>query len=80
MSDLGELFKAWDDHKKEVKAKRLESTSDEGWSKHTTYHWFRFVDGNKVDFWPSTGMCMYKGKRRNINSKFMKNLIKQGER
>ena len=61
-SDIALAFKAQRERVKQRKARRLESASDEGWEKHTHYHWYRFVNGHKMDYWPSTGKVQYKGK------------------
>ena len=76
MGDVGEIYKLMDERKKERKAKRLEAANSEGWEKHTDYHWYRTINGKKVNYWPSTGLCMIGNKRHNINSKYMRKLLK----
>ena len=75
MGDMREIYDAMKAAKKKRKADRLESANDENWSKHTPYHWFMEVDGGRLNYWPSTGLCMINGNRHNIKSKFIKNLI-----
>jgi hypothetical protein len=48
--------------KKERRARRLANTSDFGWEKHSETHWYRFIDGEKLHWWPSANKWLYKGK------------------
>lgn len=57
-----EIFDEIKKQKQERRAKRLASTSDLGWSKHTETHWYRFIDGEKLHFWPSANKWLFKGK------------------
>lgn len=75
MGDMGDVFRAMTEAKKERKQNRLETANDAGWEKHTPYHWYRLIKGEKLNYWPSTGACMYKGKRKHIKSKFIQKLI-----
>lgn len=75
MGDMGEIFRDMKERKKAIKQSRHLSADSYGWKKHTEYHWFRYVDGNKLEYWPSTGLCMYQGRKCNIDSRFIKNLI-----
>lgn len=75
MGDVGETFRALKERKKEQKAKRLQSANPEGWEKHTDYHWHRTINGKKINYWPSSGLCMIENKRYNINSKYIRNLL-----
>jgi len=78
-SDIALAFKALKEDRKEKKKNRLEGACSKGWDKHTPYHWSRFVDGKKMDYWPSTGTVMYKGKRTSISSKKVQKLIGEVE-
>lgn len=62
MSDIGDDFKALREHHREVRRRRLAETDDTGWSKHTPYHWYRTLNGSKLDYWPSRNKFMYRGK------------------
>lgn len=57
-----QMFKDREDARKQRRAKRLLNTSDVGWSKHTDTHWYRFVDGEKLHYWPSANKWLFKGK------------------
>ena len=78
-SDVAETYKAMREHKKSMKQIRLESADLSGWSKHTEYHYSRMVGNFKMDYWPSTGLVMFKGKRHNINSKFVREKLEQSK-
>ena len=42
---------------------RFSANIDDGkWVKHTDYHWSRDVDGNRLDYWPSTKKYQFCGK------------------
>lgn len=79
MGDVGEMYKAIREHSQERRRERHQSADASGWSKHTKYHWYRMIEGEKLDYWPSTGRCRFKGRNRNINSKFIKELIQDDD-
>ena len=66
-------------NKKAKKAERLDGADRDGWTIHTSYHWSRMVKYSntvkKLDYWPFTGLCRINGKRKNIKSKFVQDLI-----
>ena len=62
MGDMGEIFNAWKEQDKERKQKNLENANDEGWTKHTTYHWSRTLNGKRLDYWPSRNKFQYEGR------------------
>lgn len=62
MSEIGDAFKGMKEHYQKVRHHRLETTDDTGWSKHTRYHWYRTLNGSKLDYWPSRNKFMYRGK------------------
>lgn len=37
-------------------------TDDGGWTKPTPWHWSRYVDGERLDYWPSRKKYQFKGK------------------
>lgn len=61
MSDY-EVFDHLRKQKIARRAKRLDKTSDFGWSKHTDHHWYRFIDGEKLHYWPAANKWLFKGK------------------
>ena len=76
-SEIAEAFSELKAERKTAKEQRLANADLTGWSQHTIYHYSRMVEGKKMDYWPSTGLVMYKGKRHNIKSKFVQNKIKE---
>jgi hypothetical protein len=40
---------------------RLQYAADFGWSVLTEGHWYRMVDGERLDYWPSTSRWKYRG-------------------
>lgn len=78
-SEIAVTYREIRQERKERKEKRLENANEEGWEKHTPYHWYRMVKGKKLNYWPSTGLCMYNGKRMNINGKRVKQLLEQSQ-
>ncbi len=77
MGDMAEVFNAMKQHKKEIRAARMESADSEGWSKHTDHHWYRIIDGEKMNYWPASGLVMIGKSRMNINGKRAKSLIEK---
>lgn len=39
-----------------------EEMDDGGWTKHTEYHWSRYVNGERLDYWPSRKKYQFRGK------------------
>ena len=78
-SEIAQTFRAMKEARKEKKAARLDAANPDGWTQHTPYHWSRIIDGEKLNYWPSTGLCMYKNKRTNINSKRVKALLERSQ-
>lgn len=71
MTDRDPIWDALKAHTKEQfnarRAAALEkaaSDDDGGWVKHTPYHWSRYVDGERLDYWPSRRKFSFKGKIR----------------
>lgn len=62
MGDVGEYWRDHKEHLKAERAKRLAETPREGWSFHTDVHWYRMLNGKKLDFWPTTGKWQYDGR------------------
>lgn len=57
-----EIFKELEEKRRKRRAKRLANTSEFGWSKHTETHWYRFIDGEKLHYWPSANKWLYMGR------------------
>lgn len=78
-SDMAQAFNDMKAEKKERRQKRLGDADPKGWLKHSSYHWYRMIGGEKIDYWPSTGLVIFKGKRMSINSNRCKSLIGKSE-
>ena len=74
MGDMGDLFREWREYKKQVKSDRHDEAQKvffdawngpvmPGWTRHTEYHWSRALDGDRFDYWPSTGKWMWRKRR-----------------
>ena len=65
MSDVSEDYKALREHNKRKREGNLSNAianDDGGWTKHTTYHWSRTLNGKRLDYWPSRNKFQYEGK------------------
>jgi hypothetical protein len=69
MGDMGDLYNALKEQKKEKRQKNLKKADPTGWNKHSEYHWSRIVNGKKLDYWPSTNKFQYAGKVMSGNVK-----------
>ena len=65
MGDMSEVFNPWKKYKKTKRRENLEKADSTGWSKHTEYHWYRELNGSRLDYWPSTKKWQYQGKVMN---------------
>ena len=79
MGDMAEIFNAMKEAAKERRAERLDRADDAGWEKHTPYHWHRTIDGKKLNYWPSSGLVMIGQKKHNINSRYIREMLKAAE-
>lgn len=79
MGDMADVFNAMKIATKKKRNDRLQSASDEGWSKHTPYHWYRTIDGVRLNYWPSSGLVMIGPKKFNIHSQYIKTLINESQ-
>lgn len=59
----------WREYNREKRARRqaasaarLEAADPTGWSRHTLYHWYRDVNGERIDYWPSTETYQFRKK------------------
>jgi hypothetical protein len=41
---------------------KAKAEDDGGWTKHTEYHWSRFILGERLDYWPSRKKYQWRGK------------------
>ena len=62
---MGDVSEYWKDHReldRERKEKNLAKADPEGWTQHTEYHWFRDLNGKRLDYWPSRNKFQYEGR------------------
>lgn len=65
MSEEGEFYRQLDEYYAAKRANNLKKAQAESvipWEKHTEYHWYYFLNGKKLDYWPSKNKFMYEGK------------------
>lgn len=80
MGDMADVFKVMKERNKKVKANRLLEADDQGWAKHSDYHWYRESKSGRMNYWPTTGLVMIGIKRYRITDKVIQDLIKvEGE-
>ena len=56
-----EVFKEIERERKLRRARRLMAQDSYGWGKHSDTHWYRFIEGEKLHWWPSANKWLYKG-------------------
>lgn len=79
MGDMGDVFRAMTERKKQNKIKRLERADSTGWQVLNTYHWRKPLDGKWINYWPSTGLIMFDGKKTRYGSSKCKQLIEKSD-
>jgi len=62
---MGELFRAYKEDKRKRRAANLKKANDAGWNKYTEFHWWRMLNGQRLQYWPSSGKFEYNGKYMN---------------
>lgn len=88
MSDRDPIWDALKDHSKsKFEADRArffsdaQANDDGGWTKHTQYHWSRWISGSQLDYWPSRKKWRYRGKvQRGDVQKFIRAALANTER
>ena len=78
MGDMADDFLAMKAATKMRRADRMASANDAGWSKLSEYHWYRIINGQKLNYWPSSALVMIGTKKHNIRSKHIRRLLSQG--
>jgi hypothetical protein len=82
MSDLGEMFNDLRESTKQHRRDMLAAADTEGWKQHTEWHYTRFFNGQRIDWWPSGGKARYRNKmiygHRKVNDLIAK--LKSGVR
>lgn len=82
MSEIGELYKAMREDTRRHRADMLAKADVSGWTKHTDFHFSRYFNGERFDWWPSGGKGKYKGRmvygHSAVNS-LIKKLIRETE-
>ena len=64
MSDMGDIYRAMREMDKERRDRNLAGADDEGWTKHTPWHWSRELCGSRIDYWPSRNRFRWCGRTR----------------
>lgn len=79
MGDMGELFRAWNEHKQKAKFRNLSNAKAAldvfqempYFTMHTEYHWSLWLDKDdpttRVDYWPSTNKWRYRNRNTQGN-------------
>lgn len=85
MGDMGDFYRDWNEDKKRRKAKNLEQADSalrgaEGWKVHTDHHWQYTLNGDLLDYWPSTNKWRWRNKTHNGNVNNLLAFIKKQER
>jgi hypothetical protein len=83
MGDMGELFRAWEDYKRDRREKNLENafaSGTNGWTVHTPVHWSRTLLGERLDYWPSKKKFRWRGKNRFGTVEEIEGFIRNRER
>jgi len=62
MGDMGDHFNDLRQIDKERREHNLANANSDGWLKHTDYHWSRFLNGERLDYWPSRNKWQYQGR------------------
>lgn len=69
MGDIGEYWRDVSPYLKQKAKERRDNNlknaiiNDDGkWTKHTTYHWSRFLNGKRLDYWASRNKFQYEGR------------------
>lgn len=58
------------------KAQRLSDFDSSGWTRHTEYHFSRSINGERIDYWPTTRKWMFRGRVSTGNvKKFINKLL-----
>lgn len=48
--------------RKRRQRERLERIDERGWLQHTRYHWFIYIEGSKLEYWPAVRRYSFHGK------------------
>lgn len=82
MSDMGDLFREWNEFKREQRDRNLQSAfanGTDGWTIHTPFHWSRRLLGDPLDYWPSKKKFRWRGKNRYGENWEIENFIRRRE-
>ena len=76
MGNMKEYFNDLNHHKKQLAAKRLDEFDPTDWTCHTSYHYSQQIDGTRLDYYPTTDICKWKGKTIKPAKPFIQELLK----
>lgn len=57
-----EFFDELRRQRRERQARNMQRFDPTGWSQHTEWHWWRWLNGERLDYWPSKAKWMYRNK------------------
>ena len=60
--DMKDYFDDMKSLKKERKEQRISEFNPDGWTRHGEYHYSKKINGERVDYWPSTNKCQHRGR------------------
>lgn len=79
-SDIAWTGRVLREQRKKESEENLMEADPEGWKQHTLYHWSRFIDGYRLDYWPSRKKFRYRGRTRTGDVKeFMREILAEEE-
>lgn len=71
MGDMGDDFRAWNEHKKQLRDRNLENAfahGTNGWTVHTPFHWSRILLGDQLHYWPSKRKLRWRDRNFTLGS------------
>lgn len=81
MSEMGDMFREMRESNKRHRSEQLARVSPKldssEWTKHTDWHYSKYIGPDKLDFWPSTDKFMFRGKVYKGGLNKMKKVLKE---
>lgn len=64
MGDMGDIFRDMREANRQRRERNLKRAQDSElpWMKHTDHHWSLELQGDRLDYWPSTQKFRWRGK------------------
>jgi len=83
MGDMGDIFNDMQAAKKKHRQMKLAEADTSGWKAFTDYHFTREFNGERMDWWPSSGVAKYKRKmiygHKKVNALISKLKLKEAK-